>query len=131
MASATCARTWSAWRASVLMYATARPARRQDSWCATSAAATWKRLCRRASSDFTIRRLSLMLCVPGRLHSTRSTPTTIAPSPARVRCDSGRPCLHGERFDDVAFLNIVELLQAHAALEPFQHFPDVLLEAAQ
>src|SRR5207302_1216562 len=131
-----------------LMYATARPARRQESWCATSAAATWKRLCRRASSDFTIRRLSLMLCVPGRLHSTRSTPTTIAPSPARVPtsaccylsigleppqggCGSGRLCLHGERLDDVAFLNIVELLQAHAALESFQHFPDVLLEAAQ
>src|SRR5438445_8882739 len=72
-----------------------------------------------------------MLCVPGRLHSTRSTPTTIAPSPARARCGSDRPCLHGERLDDVAFLNIVELLQAHAALEPFQHFPDVLLEAAQ
>src|SRR4029453_6652578 len=39
--------------------------------------------------------------------------------------------LHLEHFDDVANLDVVEVLQADTALEPGLHLGDVVLEAAQ
>src|SRR6516225_9061577 len=66
-----------------------------------------------------------MLCVPGRPHSTCSTPTTMA------RGASGRRRLHREDLEDVAFLDVAEPLQPDAALEPFGDLADVFLEPAQ
>ena len=42
-----------------------------------------------------------------------------------------RDALHDEDLDDVADLDVVEVLDADTALEPFAHFADVVLEAAK
>src|ERR1041385_7099956 len=39
--------------------------------------------------------------------------------------------LHGEDFNDVAYLDVVEAFEADAAFEAGLHFADVVLEAAQ
>src|SRR5262245_46971254 len=42
-----------------------------------------------------------------------------------------RDALHREDFDDIADLDVIELLEPDAALEPALHFADIVLEAAQ
>src|SRR5262249_49884950 len=71
-------------------------------------------------------------CDPGTWSSTVSNPTVIlrcALGPRASRADGD--ALHREHLDDIADLDVVELLEADAALEPGLHLADIVLEPAQ
>src|SRR5215218_7080997 len=101
--------------------ATARVVRCRRSWWSTSATAQFS-LRSEAATPLTTERLSFREAASGRRRSRRSSATNIA---------SSRNLDHLERFDLVAFLDVLVVLQADAALVAGGHGAGVLLEAAQ
>src|SRR3954451_19269079 len=57
----------------------------------------------------------------------------LADGPAGARAGGKRPfdLFHPERLDPVAHLEVVEVLDADAALEPLAHLADIVLEALE
>src|SRR6266545_4696626 len=110
-----------AWNPSPATVATASVARWRRSWWSTSATAQFS-LRSAAATPLTTERLSFRELASGRRRSRRSSATNIA---------SSRDLDHLECFDLVAFLDILEVLQADAALVAGRDRAGVLLEAAQ
>src|SRR5687767_8448923 len=79
----------------------------------------------RSTSDLTTRRLSLRLRQEGRCSSKMQIPTIIGSLQGR------RYLFAGEGLDDVARLEVLEPLQADAAVEAGAHLGGVVLEAPQ
>src|SRR5262245_13468968 len=77
-------------------------------------------------SVFTTWRFSLSDPQAGIRRSNRSSATSI-----RRRLQLPGDLAHLVRLDDVAFLDVVEVLDADSALEPLGHLANVVLESAQ
>src|SRR6266508_2372155 len=110
-----------AWNPSPATVATASVARWRRSWWSTSATAQFS-LRSVAATPLTTERLYFRELASGRRRSRRSSATNIA---------SSRDLDHLECFDLVAFLDILEVLQADAALVAGRDRAGVLLDAAQ
>src|SRR5689334_4542078 len=118
-------------RASLLTVANPSTADCQASWSSTSAAATSYLARMRSMSPRTMRRLSFRLCASGICRTTWRRPTFIGEAPAAggatSRSERTGDLLDGVRLDHVAFLDVVEALEADAALEALLHLARVVL----
>src|SRR5512133_1755069 len=128
-----------AWKPSPATVATARVARWRRSWWSTSATAQLS-LRNAAARPLTTDRLSLRDEASGSRRSRRSRATNMAAGSPRDRAaDAGFPGPSGlpwdldhlVGFDLVAFLDVLEVVQADAALVAGRDRAGVILEAAQ
>src|SRR5437763_7532482 len=126
-----------AWVRSLDTTHTVSSARCHRSLCAVSAAETLKRLWSLSLRLFRTWRLSLSERHPSRCSSQVITPTTTAQPPraafptSRRRHEGARDFLDPIGLDQVAHLDVVEVLDPDPALEPLADLAHVVLEALE